>query len=165
MQNFWCAARSMARREAYAIEYLKRAGFEIYCPRLRQRRLLRGRHVDTCPPLFPGYIFVLIILQWHEARWCPGVLDIIMDGAHPARVPDQTIDEIRSRERNGLVELPKPPGLVRGDKVRITAGAFTHHLAIYQGQSGRDRVDVLLQLLGGRQRTELPASAVEPVLS
>jgi transcriptional antiterminator RfaH len=66
-------------------------------------------------------------------------------------------------QRNGLIELPNPPGLARGDRVRITSGAFTDHLAIYQGQTAHDRVAVLLQLLGGRQRTELPAAAVEAV--
>jgi len=37
-----------------------------------------------------------------------------MDGELPAKVPDDVIAEIRSRERNGLVELPKPRGLMLG---------------------------------------------------
>ena len=88
---------------------------------------------------------------------------MIMDGSCPARVPDGVIKEIRARERDGLIELPKPPGLRRGDRVRITSGPFSDHLALYQGQASHDRVAVLLQLLGGRQRTELPASAIERV--
>ena len=39
-----------------------------------------------------------------------------MDGPCPARVPDGVITEIRSRERDGLIELPKPrasPGVPR----------------------------------------------------
>jgi hypothetical protein len=36
----------------------------------------------------------------------------VMDGEQPARVPDAVISEIRSRERNGFVELPKPRGFV-----------------------------------------------------
>ena len=163
MENYWCAARLMSRREASATHFLGLAGFEVYLPRLRENRTIRGRRVATQPPLFPGYCFILIVAQWYSARWCPGVLTLIMDGVGPARVPDHIITEIRSRERNGLIELPKPPGLARGDRVRITSGAFADHLAIYQGQTAHDRVAVLLQLLGGRQRTELPASAVEPV--
>jgi hypothetical protein len=66
-----------------------------------------------------------------------------MDGMTPARVPDHIIDEIRSRERGGLVKLPKAPGLRRGDQVRITSGPFDHHLALYAGQTSADRVAVL----------------------
>ena len=163
MENYWCAARLMSRREAYATHCLGVAGFETYLPRLREQRTTRGRKVETRPPLFPGYIFILVVLQWHAARWCPGVINLIMDGVTPARVPDHIIDEIRSRERNGLIELPKPPGLARGDRVRIVRGPFTDHLALYQGQTSQDRVAVLLTLLGGRHRTELPASAIERV--
>jgi hypothetical protein len=37
------------------------------------------------------------------------------------------------------------------------------HLALYEGQTAHERVAVLLQLLGGIQRTELPAEAIEPL--
>jgi transcription antitermination factor NusG len=66
------------------------------------------------PPLFPSYLFVLITAgQWYSAQWCVGVIGIIRDGAAPARVPDDAIAAIRARERNGLVELPRKPGLAR----------------------------------------------------
>jgi transcriptional antiterminator RfaH len=86
-----------------------------------------------------------------------------MAGDAPARVPDAVINELRSRERDGLIELPKAPGLQPGDRVRITSGAFRGHLALYQGQTAQERVAVLLQMLGGQHRTVLPASSVEPV--
>jgi hypothetical protein len=35
------------------------------------------------------------------------------------------ITEIRSRERNGLIELPKPRGMQRDDGVRIVGGRFS----------------------------------------
>ena len=53
----------------------------------------------------------------------------------PARVPDRIITEIRGRERDGLIELPKPPGLRRGDKVQIISGPFEDHLALYDGMA------------------------------
>ena len=162
MENFWCAARLMPKAEARATHFLGLAGFEVYLPRLRESRVVRGRKVALQPPLFPGYCFVLIVsLQFYSARWCPGVIDLIRDGAAPAKVPDHIIADIRGREHDGLVELPKAPGLQRGDKVRITSGPFEHHLALYQGQAAHDRVEVLLAFLGSRQRTELPASAIE----
>jgi hypothetical protein len=69
------------------------AGFEIYQPLLRERR--RAREIVTA--LFPGYLFVAIELQWRAARWCPGVIRLVMDGIAPAMVPDTVIEAIRKR--------------------------------------------------------------------
>jgi transcription antitermination factor NusG len=95
------------RREALALHYLGLAGYEVYLPRLREHRTSRGRKIEVHPPLFPGYAFIAVKLQWHSARWSVGVVSLIMNGGEPARVPDDVIEEIRSRERNGLIELPK----------------------------------------------------------
>jgi transcriptional antiterminator RfaH len=159
--SYWCAARLQAQHEQYALHCLGVAGYQSYYPRLRVRRARFGRKVEILPPLFPGYAFIAIELQWHAARWCPCVINLIMDGAAPAHVPDNVIAEIRSREVRGAVELPKPPGLHAGDRVRILAGPFCGHLALYAGMKPRQRVEVLLQLLGSMQRVTLPRGAVE----
>ena len=103
--------------------------------------------------LFPGYAFVWIELQWHAARWSPGVIRLVSGGSvEPAKVPVSVIDDLKSRERNGFVVLPKPPGLTRGDRVRVTHGPLIGSIAIYQGMRGRQRVEVLLTFLGAQQR-------------
>ena len=110
------------------------------------------------PPLFPGYAFVAIMLQWHAARWCPGIRGMVMDGDKPAKVPDAVIDDLKKRERDGLIELPPPPGLQRGDRVRIVRGAFAGQLALFDGMRSHQKVPaVLLQLLG---HVELPKGDV-----
>jgi len=160
---FWACAQLQPQRDTLALHFLRQAGFETYAPRLRERRTVQGRKVVRTPLLFPAYAFVFIRLQWHAARWAPGVIRLVMDGAQPARVPDAVIDEIRSRERGGLIELPKPPKFHPGGRVRVTAGPFAGHIGIYAGMKPRQRVEVLLALLGSRQRMTLAADAVEAV--
>ena len=82
----------------------------------------------------------------------------------PTPVPDRIITDLWARERNGLVVLPAKPGLRRGDQVRITRGPMAEHLAIYEGMKGRERVEVLLAILGSEQRVELSRRDVEPVV-
>jgi transcriptional antiterminator RfaH len=153
----------MPQRERVATQCLGLAGFETYLPRLRERRVVRGRRVEVSPPLFPGYLFVFIVQRWYDAKWCPGVHSLLMAGDGPARVPDSVIAEIQSRERDGLIELHKKPKFKPGDQVRIISGPFCERLALYAGQTAHERVAVLLQLLGGIQRTELSANAIELV--
>jgi len=160
---YWAAAQLQPQRDALALHFLQQAGFETYAPRLRERRTVWGRKVVKTPLLFPAYAFVFIRLQWHTARWAPGVVRLIMDGVQPAVVPDAVIAEIRKREVGGLVELPKPSPAQLGDAVRILRGPFAGRLAIYAGMKPRQRVEVLLALLGGRQRMTLAADAVEAV--
>jgi transcription antitermination factor NusG len=159
--GYWACARLEPHKERLALHCLGLAGFETYFPRLRERRISHGRKIEVRPPLFPGYAFFVIEAQWHAARWSVGVLGLIMDGIKPARVADQIIDDLRKRERNGLIELPKRSGPKPGDPVRILAGPFAGHLGLYAGMRPHERVLVLLGVLGGQQRVELARDAVE----
>ena len=132
-------------------------------PRLRERRISHGRKIEVRPPLLPGYCFLTVEAQWYAARWSLGVIGLILDGIKPARVADQVIDDLRARECNGLVELPKRSGLQPGDHVRVLHGPLAGQLGLYAGQRPHERVLVVLALLGGQQRVELAKDAIELV--
>jgi transcriptional antiterminator RfaH len=155
---YWSACRLQPHREALALHCLG-CGFETYYPRLRNRRIRFGRTIENRPPLFPGYCFVLIELQWHAARWAPGILGLIMDGSRPARVPDAVIADLRARERNGVIHMPERE-LRPGNVIRVTRGPFRHLNGLYEGQAPHERVAVLLSLFGGHQRVLLPKADV-----
>ena len=113
------------------------------------------------PNTKPGYAFVWIELQWHAARWSPGVIRLVSGGsAEPAKVPVSVIDDLKSRERNGFVVL-QPPRLTRGERVQVAHGPLKGSIAIYQGMRGRQRVEVLLTLLGAQQRIVLHRKDVQ----
>jgi transcription antitermination factor NusG len=158
--SYWAAAQLVPQRDGLALHCLRQAGFETYAPRLRERRTVHGRKVVRTPLLFPGYLFVLIELQWHTARWAPGVVRLVMNGTAPVAVPDRVIDALRARERGGLIELPRPPKFRPGDHVRVLHGPFIGQVGLFAGMKPRERVEVLLGFLGG-QRVTLAADAVE----
>ena len=160
----WAAAQLDATRVRLALHCLEKIeGYTVYAPRLRQHRVSRGRKIETRPLLFTSYVFVFIIDHWWTAHRTPGVIRLVRDGDVPARVPDGVIDELRRRERNGLIELTKRPRFQLGDPVKVTRGAFAGHLGLYDGQAPHERVAILLALLGGRVRAELPQADVEVV--
>jgi transcription antitermination factor NusG len=158
--SFWACARVDPKREAVAQHFLQLRGFESYVPRVRERRLRGGRHVVTLVPLFPCYCFVAVENGWWDARWCVGVVGLIMNRTRPAVVADGIIDAIREREIRGAVELPVRP-LRRGDRVRVLRGPFCELEGLFAGQAAHDRVAILLSLLGGHQRVTLPKDDVE----
>jgi transcriptional antiterminator RfaH len=164
IMSYWACAQLEANRERLALHCLGLAGYQTYLPRIRVRRITQGRKVSVrTSPLFPGYAFVLIELQWHAARWSPGVLRLVLDSDRPARVPDRVIADLRGRECNGFVVLPPPPEFRCGDRVLVKHGPFTDHLALYEGQAPHARVEVLLTLFGARRRIELPKGDIAAV--
>jgi hypothetical protein len=99
--SYWACAQLETRRARTALHFLGVHGFSIYCPRIRTERPSRDRERSTW--LFPGYTFVWIELQWHAARWSPGVIRLVSaGGAEPAKVPVSVIEDLQSRERNGF---------------------------------------------------------------
>jgi transcriptional antiterminator RfaH len=163
--SYWCCAQTEPKREAAATHFLGLAGYSVYCPRLRLVRPWRGRKVESQPPLFPSYLFVMITTGWWNARWCPGIVRLLANGEMPMVVPDMLIAEIKGRERGGLVELPRRDGLRPGEQVRVLSGPFTGHLGLFAGMRPHERVLVLLAVLGGEVRTELAKNAIEAVRS
>jgi transcriptional antiterminator RfaH len=157
---FWCCAQLVPNKAALALHCLSLAGYTTYYPRLREQRRSHGRKIEVRPPLFLNYAFVQIELQWHAARWAPGVCRLVTNGdGRPAIVPEAIISEIKARERGGLVELPKPR-LGPGAKVRIVEGPLSGLEGLCAGMKPRERVEVLLSLFGGQQKVTLPAHDV-----
>jgi transcription antitermination factor NusG len=156
MSGFWSVVQAVPQRERLAVKELEEAGFDVYFPKIRFRQNRRWRITG----LFPGYLFIQISDRWWSARWCRGVLRLLgVDGAMPARLPENVIGEIRKQEKNGFVVLkPKPDKLKKGQQVRIVGGRFDGRIAIFEGQNSRERQRVLLELLGQWVNVELAAT-------
>jgi transcriptional antiterminator RfaH len=162
--SYWACAQLLPHKASLALHCLAVAGYTVYYPRLRVQRRSHGRKIEVRPPLFVNYAFVQIEREWYRAKRQPGVCRLVTNGnGAPAVVADAIIAEIKARERDGLVELPKP-SLEPGVRVRILEGPFRGHLAIYAGMSARERVALLLQILGGPQRVTLAQRDVEGVM-
>jgi transcriptional antiterminator RfaH len=125
--------------------------YEAYLPMIRNNAVERGIAVLRDRPLFPRYLFVRIVNeQWRSLTGTFGVASIIMDGNRPASLPDIAIDQLRARERDGYVVLPRPEEitLTPGQAVRVTTGVFEGMVGVYQGMGPAERERVLLNILG-----------------
>jgi hypothetical protein len=50
---FWAAAQLQPQRDGLALHCLRQAGFEVYAPRLRERRTVNGREAEE---FLQGYL-------------------------------------------------------------------------------------------------------------
>jgi transcriptional antiterminator RfaH len=143
----WGVAQTESSRERTAARWLEAAGTPTWLPLIRA-----GARVE---PLFRGYLFVELGGSWAAIENTIGILKLLRSGERPAQLPAAELARLRGMERDGLVRLPKPRGLLIGDKIRVIRGLFADHLAVYDGQSSRDRVWILLEFLGQQTRAEI----------
>jgi transcription antitermination factor NusG len=153
-------AQCIAGRENYVADALEERDFAVMNLRCRQRL----KSVTRILSLFPGYVFVWIVDHFWTARRSPGVIDLVMDGLRPARLPQSEVERITATldTKTGLIELPKKGRcttemeLERGTSVRILWGNFRGLNGLFEEISPRECVIVLLDMLGRRQvRVEL----------
>ena len=155
----WYLAQAKPRQESVAERHLAEQGFATYCPMIQVPRRRRGRWVDVIEPLFPRYVFVGVVAGVQAiapVRSTPGVSAIVRFGVEYAEVPTALIAELRAREYAGLHRLRLPQELRSGDPIRVQEGVFAGLLGLFVQSHGRDRVIVLLEILGQSSRMTLP---------
>jgi transcriptional antiterminator RfaH len=163
-QPGWYVVQTQANAEGKALTHLGRQGFATYLPRYQKRRR-HARRVDVVTaPLFPRYLFVevdMAIQRWRSIYSTIGVSRLVCTGDVPTPVPGRVVAMLKDREdAAGFIQLDRQPQFRVGDKIRVLDGVFSDCLGLYDGMPDRDRVAVLLELLGRKVRVLLDAEAV-----
>lgn len=158
-QSSWHVVQTHTHAEAKAQLHLVRQGFETYLPRyLKRRRHARRVDVVGCP-LYPRYLFVSFntaIHRWRTIQSTIGVARLICNGDMPAAIDGSIIGGLRSRENEqGFIRLEQRARFAVGDKVRVREGVFCDCLGLFESIGDRERVTILLDLLGRKVRVVL----------
>jgi transcriptional antiterminator RfaH len=152
----WHVVQTQVHAEQKAAANLVRQGYEIYLPRYLKRRR-HARRVETVPaPLFPRYLFVafdVMTARWRSIQSTYGVSHLVCTNQEPATLPERVVADLRSREdEKGFVRFDPRPQYAPGDKIRVVDGVFSDSLGLFEGMADRDRVAILLDLLGRKVR-------------
>jgi transcriptional antiterminator RfaH len=164
LQPRWFVAHTHPHAESKATTHLNRQGFEIYFPRYLKRRRHARRIETVAAPLFPRYLFVAIDLdaqRWRSIYSTVGVNRLVCNGDDPTPVPDGIVEALKKREdMNGFIKLDPRAPFRTGDKIRVLDGAFSSCLGLFEGMAERERIAILLDLLGRKVRVVLDADLV-----
>lgn len=160
----WYVVQSQPNAENKAVTHLGRQGFTTYLPRYLKRRRHARRVEIVSAPLFPRYLFVAIdttVQRWRSIYSTMGVSRLVCSGELPAAVADHVVTTLKAREdAAGFVRLERRPQFRAGDKIRVLDGVFADCLGLYEGMTDRDRLAILLDLLGRKVRVLVDAEAV-----
>jgi len=148
MAKSWYAVYTKAKKEDGVAQLLSNAGMEVFSPRLKFKKLYRGKRIEIIEPLFPCYIFARFDYphDYRLVRYTRGVRRVV-GTREPLPVDDWIISMIKARLVDGVAEL-KPPEFKRGDRVEITDGPFQGLMGIFEREiPGKQRALLLLDTI------------------
>ncbi|MCE6967122.1 transcription termination/antitermination protein NusG [Cereibacter sphaeroides] len=153
----WYLVQTKPNAFRIAERNLLRQRITVFCPveKVTQRHGTRFREITR--QLFTGYLFVRVDPanpQWRAINSTYGVSRLVTFAGTPGSVPNPLVMALHARcDQTGLVQPPE--SLKTGDRVRITAGPFANFVATVENIHPDQRVAILLDILGGKTRTEI----------
>lgn len=158
----WYVAMTLSRKERVAVANLGNQNFRTFVPLQQVMRRHARRYRNELVPAFPGYVFIVLDTAMHRWRSVDGTLGVarlLRDGDGPLAVAPEIVETlVRSSNSRGVLVFEPP--LAAGDKVRLISGPFAESLGVLQRLDGEDRVQLLLQLLGGPVKVTVPRDYV-----
>ena len=161
----WFCLRTQPKHEKLAAQFLRtHAGLEVFSPLVRYQRATVSGKKWFEEALFPCYIFGRFPYRTHYrlVASAMGVTKVVGFGGRPAVVDDLVIAELRDFARdNETIEIA--PAVEPGDEVTVLDGPFKGLRAVVtRVLPARQRVAVLLELLGMQREVEVTAERVVP---
>jgi len=161
----WCVANTRVNAEFTAAAQLQRQGFVAYLPVYKKLRIHARRKEWVTRPLFPRYLFVGITennQRWQAIKSTIGVSHLVSFNGRPAPVSDDLIASLRAREDDaGMVTLGIASQFKKGEAVKFHTGALCDQAGIFECVDDKDRVVVLLELLGRTIKVRAPIDTVQ----
>jgi transcription antitermination factor NusG len=161
----WYVIRTAQYKERLVKTQLSMFVDDVYLPLLRTKRPHFGKLINSTAPLFRCYLFARFNLATahYKLMHTAGVNSLVCVGDEPCEVDVSIVQEIKSRESNGLIVLKEQPLRPR-QRVNIVGGPLVGIQAVFERYlSNTERVAVLLNSVGaGNLRAVLRASAIAP---
>lgn len=163
----WFCVRSQPARQNVAAAHLRSFGIEVFNPHLRVRKATRAGVVWRAEPLFQNYLFARFdFAELHRrVRYAFGVSNLLHFGGRYAELSEAELSPLRA-EWGPAETRPVDPILRPGDRVRLSGALFCGLEAeVLCLLPARQRVRVLLDLLGTPAPAEVAVSDIVPMLS
>jgi transcriptional antiterminator RfaH len=158
MEHWYCIYTKPNMEEQVSKRLLDQPEIEVFHPKLRRRNYVRGKLQEVVEDLFPCYIFSRFspLKYFHMIKYTRGVRRVIGDEAGtPHTIDGEIIDQIRSRIRDGFVQLDTSD-FNYGDNVVVQEGPFAGLAGIFiKDLPARDRVLILLSTIAYQPSVEV----------
>jgi transcription antitermination factor NusG len=159
----WYAVYTNPRHERCVAQQIEQRSIVCFLPLYRTTRRWKDRRKELELALFPGYVFVHLVLEDRlRVLQLPGVVRLVSFQGRPAALPEAEIEALRRRLAAGGRVEPHPY-LCAGRRVRVTAGPMQGLEGIIMRRKDRCRVVFSLDLIMRSMAVEVDESDLEPL--
>ena len=140
-----------------AVRNLERQGFEIFMPKIKITTKKENKFINKEVFLFPGYLFIGVDPQnfyWSKINSTYGVSKLLSFNNKPSEVPLDLIVKLKKRFGDYINPIINEK-LKRGDKIKFNNGPFTDLVANIESFEPKNRIYVLLEVMGGRRKLKI----------
>jgi len=139
--------------------------FNILVPKEKKVKIKRGKRVNVEEKLFPGYVFVEMIVDdssWYVVRNTPNVTGFIGSGTLPIPIDEKEIKGLQ--KRMGVEEPTYKINVNVGSPVKITDGPFKDTDGrVSEVDEDRGKIKVMVQMFGRETPVELDFLQVKKI--
>ena len=161
----WYCVRARPKQEGIATRLLRgELGLEVFCPKIRFKRARSTGVAWVNEAMFPGYIFARFVYPelYRRIAATSGVAKTLSFGGRPCVLDESIITDLRKHVADGeTVEIASE--VKEGEEVRVIEGPFLGIRALVTRiLPARERVAILLNLLGQEREVEVSTKAILP---
>jgi len=157
----WYALYTAPRHEKFVADQINRQGIACFLPLYRSVRRWKDRRKELALVLFPGYVFVQMALQNRlRVLQLPGAVRLVGFNGQPAALPEEEIENLRTRlscSRN----IEPHPYLSVGRQVRVRSGPLQGLEGIVVRTKERCRIVLSIHLIMRSVAVEVDDGDVE----
>jgi transcription antitermination factor NusG len=163
VEQRWYAAYTCANHEKRVREQLEQRSIESYLPLYETVRRWKDRRMRLQLPLFPGYVFVrMVLVDRLRVLQVPSVVRFVGFNGHLAALPDAEIEGLKNGLAGGVRAEPHP-FLTVGRRVRIKAGPLQGREGILVRRKGSLRVVLSIELIERSIIVDVDVVDIEPL--
>ena len=161
----WFVAQIKPNSERIAVTHLERQGFDVFAPQQKSTHRKGHRFVEKITALFPSYVFVSLhptFTHWRTVNSTRGVNRLISAHQRPQALPLGFVDALKAQCDDEMI-LSDQVDFCENMSVRVTQGPFSGLLGTVLRAAPKERVWVLLDLLGQTAPVTLSTQSLQKV--
>ncbi|MDO8520443.1 MAG: transcription termination/antitermination NusG family protein [Deltaproteobacteria bacterium] len=162
----WFIIKTKPQKDENVTSMVAKAGFEVFCPKIREIFYAKNVASFRTKPLFPSYLFLHVDFDdpanVHMIKYTRGVSRILCAEGKPLPLAEQIVATIKARTNaQGIIER-RQTVLKAGDPIRVRKGLLKDLIGILEKPASQEeRVIVLLKLANYEMKAQLHWTEVE----
>ena len=157
----WFVAHTRPRCEKKLADYCQREGFPTTLPLYRSVKKYRGKTVTFLKPLFPGYLFLRLLITQRQKAYQSDYVANLLDVPDQAEFEHQLNDILFALDQE--VDVRLAPTITPGVKVRIKTGPLQGIEGWVERRKGMVEVMLRLDFISQAAAVKMDATNLELV--